>query len=970
MKSFAFLLLAAVLLTAAEHRGVVRFGTLPLPGASVTLKQGGKKLNAVTDAQGNYSIANVTAEPFTVDVDMQLFAPLHKEFKDTETPSEWDLELLTAEQIAAKAVRQPAMAFQRSAVTATPAPARPDSAPAPPPPDPEIAQRAADGLLINGSVNNGAASPFSQSAAFGNNRRGTRSLYNGSLGVILNNSAFDARSYSLTGQNTLLPQYSRVQGVFAFGGPIKTPWILKRNGPTFTVNYQWTRNSNATSQTGLVPTTAERAGQFAQAISDPLNGGVFAGNTIPASRMSQQARALLRLYPDANFGGSSRYNFQAPIVTSLHQDDLQARGSKSVKRNSFTASFAFSSTRSATPGLLGFLETSRSRNMNATAGYRRSLTPRTFINTTVNFSRSRTRAVPYYSQRENISGSAGITGNNQEAVNWGPPNLIFSNGLTPLMMSQASLIRNQTSGVAADLFTSRGRHNAQVGVNIRRQQFNVVSQQDARGTFTFTGASTCPAPPNPADASNTCPAQPNDLEGFLLGLPDAASIAFGNADKYLRANIIESFVNDDWRVNSSLTINAGVRWEYWSPVSEKYGRLVNLNISPDFKSIAPNSALPNPDRNNMAPRLAFSWRPFAATSLIVRGGYGIYYDTAIYQPIAMEMAQQAPLSKSLRISNSAATPLTLANGFSSSGTTSPTTFAVDPNFRTGYTHTWQLSLQRDLPFGMQMNASYNGGKGSDAQQKLLPNTFPTAAVTPSGYTYLTSNGSSVRHAGVFQLRRRLRNGFTAQAQYTFSKSLDNALLGGRGRIMTAQNWLDLDSERGRSSFDQRHLLSTSVQYTTGLKLRGWAALLFKEWTVGAQITAGSGLPLSPVFAGTIPGTGVTGVLRPDYTGASLYDAPQGLNLNPAAYAKPAAGKWGNAGRNSINGPGQFGVNSTIGRTFRGTDRITMDLRVDAANATNTPTFPSWNTVYGNSQFGLPNAANQMRSVQATFRMRF
>jgi len=950
MKCLAFFTLAVVLLTAAEHRGVVRFGGLPLPGASVTLKQGGKKLNAVTDAQGNYTIPEVTADPFTVDVEMQLFTPLHRELKDPAA-AEWDLELLTAEQISTKAVRQPAASFQRATVTATPAPARPTAEATPPPPDPELAQRASDGVLVNGSVNNAATSPFAQSAAFGNNRRGGRSLYNGNIGVIFSNSAFDARAYSLTGQNTLKPQYSRVQGVFGFGGPIKIPGIINRGGPNFSVNYQWTRNSNATTQTGLVPSANERAGQFSQAVSDPLNGGVFAGNLIPQSRISNQARALLRLYPDANFTANSRYNFQAPIISSMHQDDLQVRGNKSLRKNSFNTSFAIQSTRNAAPGLLGFLETGRSRGINSSFGYRRSITPRTFINITLSFSRSTNRAVPYYSNRENISADAGITGNNQEAVNWGFPNLIFSNGISPLTLSQASLIRNQTTGIAADGFWARGRHNFQYGVNHRHQQFNVVSQQDARGTFTFTGATTG-----------------NDFAGFLLGTPDASSIAFGNADKYLRARITETWINDDWRVNSSLTLNAGVRWEYWSPVSEKYGRLVNLNISPDFKTTKADSTLPHPDRNNFAPRIAFSWRPFAATSLIVRGGYGVYFDTAIYQPIAMDMAQQAPLSKSLRISNSAATPLTLANGFSAPGISSTTTFAVDPKLRVGYTHTWQLSLQRDLPAGMQMNAAYNGGKGFGAQQRLLPNTFPTGAVSPAGYTYLTSNGTSIRHAGVFQLRRRLRNGFTAQGQYTFSKSIDNAVLGSRGAFV--QNWLDLASERGRSNFDQRHLLSMSVQYTTGLRLRGLSALLFKEWTAGTQVTVGSGLPITPTYPGIIPGTGVSGILRPDYTGAPLYDAPAGLHLNPAAFAIPAVGKWGNAGRNSINGPGRFGVNASIGRTFRGTDRISMDLRVDAQNATNTPTFPNWNTVVGSSQFGLDGSPGQMRSVQATFRMRF
>ena len=130
---------------------------------------------------------------------------------------------------------------------------------------------------------------------------------------------------------------------------------------------------------------------------------------------------------------------------------------------------------------------------------------------------------------------------------------------------------------------------------------------------------------------------------------------------------------------------------------------------------------------------------------------------------------------------------------------------MDPNFRIGYAQNWQLSVQRDLPGGLVMTATYLGTKGTRAQQQFLPNTYPAGAVNPCpacppGYYYLTSNGNSTREAGTFQLRRRLHNGFTASAQYTFAKAIDDAALGGRGQGSTvvAQNWLDLGGERGLS----------------------------------------------------------------------------------------------------------------------------------------------------------------------------
>jgi len=946
LRGLQALLCLASAVTGAEHRGTVKFGGLPLPGASVVVTQSGNKAFAITDAQGNYSLT-VGPEPLAVAVEMQLFRPQHRDFPGGSSEAVWDMLLLPTERLAGLVVKQAPSTFQRTEVTAAKAILRAASTP---PQDqvaaPELIQQAADGFLINGTVNNANMSPFAQLPAFGNNRRGPRSLYNGNLGFILNNAAFDARSYSLTGQDTLKPQYNRMQGLFSFGGPLRIPGRPKREGPNFTLNYQWTRNSTATTQTGLMPTALERA-------------GILTGATLPQSQISPQARALLRLFPEPNFAGNSRFNYQVPLVSGHHQDDLQLRMNQMVKRNFFSGGFAWQSIRTDTPDLFGFLDTGRVGGLNADVRYRRNLNPRAFVTAALTYSSLRSQVLPYFSQRQNISGEAGIMGNNQDAVNWGPPNLIFLSGMSPLSLAQASWQRNQTAGISVDLFLNHAGHNLQTSLTLRRQQFNILAQKDARGTFAFNGA----------EAGT-------DFAAFLLGRPDTSAIAFGNADKYLRGRISEVALSDDWRINPSLTINAGVRWEYWSPVSEKYGRLVNLDLGSQFTSAIPTSSLPRPDRNNFAPRVGFAWRPAAVTSTIVRGGYGVYYDTSIYQPIAMEMAQQAPFSLSLRLANTPSTPLTLANGFPTTVAAIAPTFAVDPAFRTGYLHTWQLSIQRDLPGALQLTASYNGAKGTRSQQQMLPNTYPLSALSPSGYTYLTSNGNSSRHAGVFQIRRRLRNGLAAEAQYTWAKALDDALLGGRGRAMIAQNWLDLRAERGRSHFDQRHLLSVSTQYTTGMGRRGsalrseWVGMLLNHWTVSSQVTSGTGLPLSPVLVGTVPGTGVTGNLRPDYTGAPLYEAPAGFALNSAAYAVPAVGTWGNAGRNSITGPRQLVMNSSVGRTFRSADRVSMDLRIDASNATNTPNYLSWNTVFGHAQFGLPNAAQPMRTVQLTFRMRF
>jgi hypothetical protein len=226
------------------------------------------------------------------------------------------------------------------------------------------------------------------------------------------------------------------------------------------------------------------------------------------------------------------------------------------------------------------------------------------------------------------------------------------------------------------------------------------------------------------------------------------------------------------------------------------------------------------------------------------------------------------------------------------------------------------------------------------------------------------------------LRRRLHNGITASAQYTLSKSIDDASLGGRGQggSVLAQNWLDLSAERALSPFDQRHLATFSAQYTSGMGmhggtlLSGWRGAAFKGWTLLTNITVGSGLPETPVDpALRFSGTGFTG-LRPEYTGVNVYAASAanpGLALNPAAYIAPLSGEWGDAGRDSITGPSQFSLSGSLQRSFG-----KFDLRFDSTNALNHVVFTNFNPIFGTTQFGVPTGANNMRSVAARLNWRF
>jgi trimeric autotransporter adhesin len=1001
---------------ASPYSGQVTFGGLPVPGATISAIQGTKKLAVTSDQSGHYRFDDLRDGQWTIEISLQSFAPVHADVTvapNTE-PATWELKLLPVQELMAIAKprrtdnstpsnpvpepAQPTPESQSTASAATDVPKAPD----------EASDDSSDGLLVNGSVNNAATSMFSLDRAFGNKRGNSKNLYNGGLAFAFDNSALDAKQYSLAGVDTPKPVYNRMTGGLTFGGPVRIPYLIRRNGPNLLLAYQWKRNQTAQTVPALVPTDAERSGNLLDApgqpatIVNPATGLPFPGNVVP---VSPQAQVLLRLYPLPNVSGNPLYNYEVPVLGSTHQDALQMRMDKGLgHKDQLYGNFNLQSSRADDVNLFGFVDTTDILGLNTNINWSHRFSQRLFVYGAYHFSRLRTLLRPEFAHRQNISGDAEIVGNDQSPAEWGPPALNFSRGIAPLSDAQSAFNRNRTDGYSASVGLYHGHHNVTTGGDVRWQQYNYLSQKDPRGTFTFTG-----------DATGS------DLAGFLIGVPDASSIAFGNADKYFRQRVYDAYITDDWRMFPNFTINAGLRWEYGAPMTELQGRLVNLDVAPGFTNIAPvlgsdpigsltgqhySDSLVRPDRTGIEPRVGISWRPIPASTVVIHAGYGIYHDTSVYLNPIQNLAQQAPLSKSLKQQNSASCPLTLANGFISCATVTTQTFGLDPNFRVGYAQDWNLALQRDLPGSMQLTATYLGVKGTHGTQEFLPNSYPLGGVNPcpacpSGFVYETSGGNSSRQSGQLQLRRRLRAGFTALLIYTYSKSIDDdATLGGQGHTSgaaqsnlsdnetitmstgpaqtaaIAQDWRNLLGEWSLSSFDQRHLVNLQAQYTTGQGLeggtlmRGWPGRLLKEWTLLTRVNAGSGFPETPIYPAAVPGTGEVGPLRPSLTGAPIYTSHGHTHLNASAYAAPAPGAWGTAPRNSIHGPNTFSLDGAMQRTFRPTSRFYLDARIDATNLLNHVQFNNWNTTVGNAQFGQPITASQMRSLETTLRLRF
>ena len=1016
-------LCASIAAWASEYHGQVFFGGVPVPGATVTVTQDDKRFSTVTDRQGLYEFADLADGQWKIEIEMSGFSKLEDTVSvaPNAPQGKWDLKLMGLDQILAKAqVSTPLKTRPENTTQAKPGDEKPKTAEpnvpeVPPIPADEAAEKSADGMLINGSENNASTSQYSLSPAFGNRRPGQKGLYNGGIGAIVDNSALDARPFSLTGLQVPKDFYNRVTGMFALGGPLRIPRLMPI-GPNFFVNYAWTRNTDATLQTGLVPDAAERAGDLSGLLNaqgqpvtiyNPATGQPFTGN-LP---VSSQAAALLNLYPLPNLAGNSRYNYQAEVLNETHSDALQSRLMKNIgRRDQLYGGFGFKSTRANSTDLFGFTDTSNSLGIDANVNWSHRYRHQTFVLLGYHLTRLRTEVRPEFEGQKNISGMAGIGGNDQDATNWGPPNLLFSSGIVGLGDGNSAFNRNRTDMGSGNVTTNYRRHNFSFGGDFRRQEFNEFEQENPRGKFTFTGAATQQGGSSAGGGVSTTTG--SALADFLLGIPDTSAISFGNPDKYFRQSVYDAYFNDDWRLLPELTIDAGLRWDYGAPMTELFGRLANLDVAPSFSAVSPvvagsskglvtgtsfPTSLVRPDKHGFEPRIGISWRPIPASTLVVRAGYGIYDDTSVYLSATESMATQAPFATSLSEANSSACPLTMAKGFPTCAGATTDTFAIDPNFRVGYAQNWQLSVQRDLPWALVVTATYLGTKGTHGMQEFLPNTYPIGATNPcpacpSGFYYRTSGGNSTRNAGQLQLRRRLRSGLTASLDYTWAKAMDDdAQVGAAGHVMattavtgstvsagptTAQNWLDLRAERGLSTFDQRQLLSAQIQYTTGMGkggetlLSGWRGRLLKEWTVTSQITAGSGLPETPAYLAVVPGTGVTDTIRPNVTGAPLYSPPAGYHLNVAAFSAPTVGAWGTARRDSITGPDTFSLNGSMARTLRLKNPFNLDIRIDATNMFNHPLYTGWNTVVNSTTFGLPAAASQMRSVQATARLRF
>jgi hypothetical protein len=351
------------------------------------------------------------------------------------------------------------------------------------------------------------------------------------------------------------------------------------------------------------------------------------------------------------------------------------------------------------------------------------------------------------------------------------------------------------------------------------------------------------------------------------------------------------------------------------------------------------------------------------------------------------LSAQPPFADTNTVITSSAAVLTLADAFITTppGKTVLNSWAIDRYYRVPYAQTWNFTVQRDLPGQLVLFASYLGTKGTRLDTQLLPNrAAPGSPLTAeerlqignaTGFTYEDSDANSIYHSARLTLIRRFRQGASFNIDYVFSKAIDDASTFGGG---LAQNGQDISAERSLSNFDHRHVLNISYVATSPIGhnsrlLAGHllAGKLLEDWTLSGAIQAQTGAPLNPKVAGNqsdSAGTGATGTTRPDATGVPIEAGPG--YFNTAEFVLPLPGQFGNAGRNTIPGPGLVSLNASFGRGFGLGERRVLEFRLDATNVLNHVNITSVGTTINASNYGLPLAAAGMRSVGITIRFRF
>jgi hypothetical protein len=858
-------------------------------------------------------------------------------------------------------------------------------------------------------------------------KSGTNELH-GAVYNFLRNDNLDARNY-FARPGTARPQLAQNQFGAALGGPVI------KNKLFYFGNYEGFRRRQEVPILGTVPTARIRGGDFGEVrnIFDPFSlraapgtqsgftRDMFPNRIIPASRFDAVTPRLINAYPDPTGPGIAN-NYTVAPKQAQDWNQFDARGDYNISDTTFFfGRYSFQDTLTVRPSTFAnrtvqglsqpvgignedtFAGESSQQAHHAVLNLAKTITPALLLELRAGFQRFSLDFIQEgAAEGARLGEQVGVINSNQGPRSDGIPIFspagYFGFGQT---RSLPIIRKENTFQYGASMTWTRGKHNLRWGGDIIRRQISEFQTNRGNGRFNFSNAFT-------NDPNNQGPTG-DALASALMGVANTIEQDFTLVFPGMRGWENSVFFMDDWKVNDRLTLNLGLRYEYFSPYSEVANRLANFDVTTGKLLIGGINSDKymgvKPDMNNIAPRFGFAYR--ANQKTVVRGGFGVFYGTQGNGGAVMRGFRQAPFGpvQTVDINQFVPNPRRVQEGLDPLLPIDVNQFINNPNgnligtafnFVPSTTYQFNVQIQRELPGDMVWKIGYVGnmnrdldytynanqqdpGPGSVASRRPLRNIAPNV----QGVTLAVTEGTADYHALQTTLERRFSNGMSFLTAYTWSHSIDNVpnAFGGAANGPIPQDIRFRDADRGSSGFDIRHRLTHSMNYELpfgrnkqfNITNRALDAIA-GGWQTNTIITLQSGLPFTPVITGNPSNAGQS---RPDLNRDPIWrrGVPHNwfdVSLGPnQTWGTPLAFTYGNAGRNILTGPGRVNFDWSMFKNFDFTERFRMQFRSEFFNLFNTPQFGLPNATIGTPAAGtITSLAGNNRQVQLALRFSF
>jgi outer membrane receptor protein involved in Fe transport len=783
------------------------------------------------------------------------------------------------------------------------------------------------------------------------------------------NHNLDARNvFATEGQK---PDLLRNQFGVTFGGPIA------QDRAFFFVAYEGLREKRGETTRAFVPTLLMRDGDFSE-VSGPIidlqAGEPFPGNIIPANSMNAIARDVVAAYPLPNIPGAA---LDAPnrleIANVINDtDDISARLDTSIFSNTqMMARYSFSNSRIVDPfrstgagsatELSEFGQTNNIIRTNTGIGFTTVIDANLLHEFRFGYNRYKQPQIPVQPLPSNQVPLAGVV---EHFLNFQP------SGFASIGSGREFQRVNNVYNYIDQLSWTRGNHQIKLGVDVRRYLFNASSA--GANTFLFGGLSG------------------NSLSDLFQGIPVRTTWFCGDPAGHTRKTEAAAYFQDDWKVTPTLTLNLGLRYEWYGRILEKHNKQSTWLPEDNSIHVAGTDIIPqlvDDDYNNFAPRIGFAWRPFSDDRTVLRGGYGIFYDSQMrhnYLSIGFPFFTTSIFSQTGDLS------LTLDDPFPGQGQANILPFALQPDFNDSYGQHWNLGIQREVFRDTILDVAYVGNHFVKLRRyrnpnQPLPGMFPPIFPFGGGpFPFIVLQeqaGSSNYHALQVRAEGSPMDRLRFLSSYTWSHSIDDRWGEGDASnifLPFPQNSHNPSLDRSSSDFDIRHRYSLSYIYEIpGVDSDGLAGHALNGWGVTGILTLQSGLPFS---VGLEPGVVFGGFpsffygVRPNaVAGEDPVPSNQGPDnwVNSDAFTRPDGAELGDVGRNTMTGPSYKNFDFSITKDFEIGESRTLQFRTEFFNLTNHPNFGLPGQEFGASDFGvISTTVGSERQIQFGLRYDF